>query len=153
MRADEQVIQGILQEIETARNRYDSVSLAAVFAEDANFIKIFGGQLDGRRAIEAAHRHTFQTVYRVGQASFVLRSIRFLRADVAVVFVRCHVKFKEGNEAPVSLFPVNAHYHGGNSKADYVGPHHSPHHSARIVAQKESAHHLANLQTDFSLLL
>ena len=77
MRADEQVIQGILQQIETARNRYDSVSLAAVFAEDANFIQIFGGQLDGRRAIEAAHRHAFQTVYRVGQASFVLRSIRF----------------------------------------------------------------------------
>ena len=30
---------------------------------------------------------------------FVLRSIRFLRPDVAVVFARCHVKFKEGNEA------------------------------------------------------
>jgi uncharacterized protein (TIGR02246 family) len=50
--ADEQVIEGILQQIETAWNRYDSVSLAAVFAEDANFIQIFGGQLDGRRAIE-----------------------------------------------------------------------------------------------------
>ena len=40
MTADEQVIQGILQQIETAWNRYDSVSLAAVFAEDANFIRI-----------------------------------------------------------------------------------------------------------------
>jgi hypothetical protein len=34
--ADEQVIEAILQQIETAWN--DSVSLAAVFAEDANFI-------------------------------------------------------------------------------------------------------------------
>jgi uncharacterized protein (TIGR02246 family) len=50
MAADEQVIQGILQQIETAWNRYDSVSLAAAFAEDANFIQIFGGQLDGRPA-------------------------------------------------------------------------------------------------------
>src|SRR5439155_10907603 len=32
-------------------------------------------------------------------ASFVQRSIRFLRPDVAVVFARAHVKFKEGNEA------------------------------------------------------
>src|SRR5207244_6142719 len=80
-------------------NRYDSVSLAAAFAEDANFIQIFGGQLDGRAAIEAAHRHIFETIYRGNHASFVLRSIRFLRPDVAVVFARAHVKFKEGNEA------------------------------------------------------
>jgi uncharacterized protein (TIGR02246 family) len=47
--ADEQVIQGILQQIESAWNRYDSVSLAAVFAEDANFIQIFGGSWTGAR--------------------------------------------------------------------------------------------------------
>jgi len=99
MAADEQVIQGILQQIETAWNRYDSVSLAAAFVEDANFIQIFGGQLDGRAAIEAAHRHIFETIYRGSHASFVLRSIRFLRPDVAVVFARAHVKFKEANEA------------------------------------------------------
>jgi uncharacterized protein (TIGR02246 family) len=100
MAADEQAIQGILQQIETAWNRYDSVSLAAAFAEDANFIQIFGGQLDGRATIEAAHRHIFETIYRGSHASFVLRSIRFLRPDVAaVVFARAHVKFKEGNEA------------------------------------------------------
>ena len=45
MTADEQAIQGILQQIETAWNRYDSISLAAVFAEDANFIHIFGGTI------------------------------------------------------------------------------------------------------------
>ena len=79
MAADEQLLQGILQQIETAWNRYDSVSLAAVFAEDANFIQIFGGQLDGRAAIEAAHRHIFETIYRGSHARFALRSIRFLR--------------------------------------------------------------------------
>ena len=99
MTADEQVIQGILQQIETAWNRYDSISFAESFAEDANFIHIFGGQLDGRPAIEAAHRHIFETIYRGSHASFVLRNIRFLRPDVAVVFARCRVNFKEGNEA------------------------------------------------------
>ena len=59
MTADEQVIEGILEQLETAWNHYDSVAVAASFAEDANFIQIFGGQLDGRTAIQAAHRHIF----------------------------------------------------------------------------------------------
>ena len=99
MTADEQVIQGILQQFETAWNRYDSVSLAAAFAGDANFIHIFGGQLDGRAAIEAAHRNIFETIYKGSHASLVLRGIHFLRPDVAVVFARMHVGFQEGNEA------------------------------------------------------
>ena len=99
MTTDEQVIQEILQHLETAWNRYDSISFAAAFAEDANFIDIFGGQLDGRTAIEAAHRNIFETIYKGSHASFVPRSIRFLRPDVAVVFARAHLKFKEGNEA------------------------------------------------------
>jgi uncharacterized protein (TIGR02246 family) len=99
MAADEQLIQGILQQLETAWNRYDSVGFAAAFAEDANFIHIFGGQLDGRAAIEAAHRYIFETIYRGSHASFALRSMRFVRPDVAVVFSVAQVKFKEGNEA------------------------------------------------------
>src|SRR5215831_18728348 len=97
-RADEQVIQEILQQIERAWNHYDSVSLAAVFAEDANFIHIFGGQLDGRAAIEAAHQVIFDTLYKGSHAGFMLRSIRFLRPDVAVAFCRAQVKFTQNNE-------------------------------------------------------
>jgi len=70
----------ILQRLEAAWNRYDSVSFAGAFAEDANFIHIFGGQLDGRPAIEAAHRNIFETIYRGSHASFALRTIRFLRS-------------------------------------------------------------------------
>ncbi len=99
MTSDEQTIQGILQQMESAWNRYDSGGFAALFVEDANFIQIFGGQLDGRPAIEASHRHIFETIYRGSHASFVLRSIRFLRPDVALVFARAQVKFKEGNDA------------------------------------------------------
>lgn len=98
MTTDEAAIQTILQQIETAWNACDSGSIAALFAEDANFIQIFGGQLDGRSAIEAAHRVIFDTIYRGSHASFVLRSIRFVRPDVAVVFARAHVKFDENNE-------------------------------------------------------
>lgn len=99
MTADEQLIHVILQQLETAWNRYDSVGFAKLFAEDANFIHIFEGQLDGRGAIEAAYRNIFETIYKDSHASFVLRSIRFLRPNVAAVFARAHVNFKEGNDA------------------------------------------------------
>ncbi len=98
MTTEQSEIQAILQQLEEAWNAYDSVSFASVFAEDANFIHIFGGQLDGRTAIEAAHRIIFDTIYKGSHASFALRSIRSLRPDVTVVFALAHVKFKENNE-------------------------------------------------------
>jgi uncharacterized protein (TIGR02246 family) len=98
MTTDEGPIQAILQQLEAAWNAYDSVSFAGLFAEDANFIHIFGGQLDGRTAIEAAHRVIFNTIYRGSHARFMLQSIRFVRPDVAVVFARAHVNFSDGSE-------------------------------------------------------
>lgn len=99
MTEDKVAIQDILKQLETAWNAYDSVGFAASFAEDANFIQIFGGQLDGRAAIEGAHRHIFNTIYKGSHASFPLRSIRFVRPDVAIVFARAQVNFHEGTEA------------------------------------------------------
>ena len=98
MTTDERAIQEILKQLEAAWNDYDSVRFAASFAEDANFIHIFGGQLDGRTTIEASHRHIFDTIYRDSRASFMLRSIRFVRPDVAIVFTRAHLSFREGKE-------------------------------------------------------
>jgi uncharacterized protein (TIGR02246 family) len=80
-----------------AWNAGDSEAFAAPFAEDATFVQIYGGQLDGRRAIEASHRHIFDTVYQGSQASFTLRSVRVVRADVAIVFSRAHLKYFEGS--------------------------------------------------------
>jgi len=47
MTTDEAAIQAILQQFETAWNAYDSVSIAVLFVEDANFIHIFGGSWTG----------------------------------------------------------------------------------------------------------
>lgn len=94
----EQPIHEILNQMETAWNRSDSASFAALFAEDATLIQIFGGQLDGRAAIEGSHRVIFDTIYKGSHASFQVQSIRFLRPDVAVVFTRARVKFQENNQ-------------------------------------------------------
>jgi uncharacterized protein (TIGR02246 family) len=99
MTGDQQAIQNVIKQIEAAWNAGDSEAFAAPFAEDANFIHIFGGQLDGRRAIEASHRHIFDTIYKGSHVSFALQSVRFVRSDVAIVFTRAHLKFYEGNES------------------------------------------------------
>jgi uncharacterized protein (TIGR02246 family) len=98
MTTDEQAVHDILKQLETAWNASDSKGFAAPFVEDANFIQIFGGQLDGRPAIEASHRHIFETIYKGSHARFLPRSVRFVRPDVALVFVQSHLKFNEGAE-------------------------------------------------------
>jgi len=95
---DEQAAQDILARLEAAWNAGDSGAYAASFGADATFIHIYGGQLDGRRAIEAAHRQIFDTIYKGSQASFTLRSVRAIRPEVAIVFCRTHLKFYEGPE-------------------------------------------------------
>jgi uncharacterized protein (TIGR02246 family) len=98
MTGDDRALQEILIHLENAWNAGDSASFAAQFVEDANFIHIFGGQLDGRRAIEASHRHIFDTIYKGSQVRFVLRGIRFLGAGAAIVFTRANLKFQQGGE-------------------------------------------------------
>jgi len=98
MTTDEAAVQGILQQYEAEWNRGDSASIAALFAEDATLIQIYGGQLDGRAAIEGSHRSIFDTIYKGSRGSFLARSVRFVRPDVAIVFAKARVTIKEGNE-------------------------------------------------------
>lgn len=100
LHTDEKAIEGILKQLEGAWNTSDSRAYAAPFAEDAQFIHIFGGQLDGRSAIEASHRVIFDTIYQGSRSSFALRSIRYARPDVAIVFVEAHVTMRPGSPAP-----------------------------------------------------
>jgi uncharacterized protein (TIGR02246 family) len=97
--ADEAGIQDVVKQLEDAWNASDSRRFAAQFVEDATFIQIFGGQLDGRTAIEGSHRAIFDTIYKGSTATFTLRSIRFVRPDVAIVFTQTHLKFFQGVEA------------------------------------------------------
>lgn len=98
MTAEETAIQDVVKQLEDAWNASDSRSFAAQFAEDATFIQIFGGQLDGRAAIEGSHRAIFDTIYKGSKASFTLRSIRFVRPDVAIALTVAHLKFFQGAE-------------------------------------------------------
>ncbi len=97
---DEQALQDAVRKLEEAWNASDSKAFTAQFADDATFIQIFGGQLDGRLVIEASHRHIFDSIYKGSRARFSVRSIRFVRNDVAIVFTQAQVGFSEGGAQP-----------------------------------------------------
>lgn len=99
MAIDEQALSDIVADLETAWNLSDSIRWASHFANDAMFIHIYGGQHDGRTAIEASHRQIFDTIYRDSRNKLSLHEIRFIRPDVAIVQTRAHLKFQAGGEA------------------------------------------------------
>ena len=99
MTADEQSIHQIVKDMERAWNASDSQGFAAPFVDDATFIHIFGGQLDGRPAIEGSHRVIFDTIYKGSRLRFDVRGVRFLRPDVALVFTQGNLTFDDPADA------------------------------------------------------
>ena len=97
MTGDEQSIQDILKRLEAAWNTSDSKAWASHFAEDATFIHIFGGQLDGRAAIEGSHRVIFDTIYKGSRNQITLRGMRLLKPDVAVVWTASRLQTAPGS--------------------------------------------------------
>jgi uncharacterized protein (TIGR02246 family) len=51
----------LLARLTEAWNSGDAVAYAGLFTEDADYITFFGLHLQGRKAIEEAHRHLFRT--------------------------------------------------------------------------------------------
>ena len=96
MTGEERALHGMVYQLEAAWNAADSASFAALFAEDADFIHILGGYYTGRAAIEAGHRMIFGTIYKGSTVRYSVEKIRFLRPDVAVVFLRQFLQFREG---------------------------------------------------------
>ena len=81
----------IVSKLEQAWNNGDSVAWTAQFAGDADFIHILGGFLHGSRDIEHGHRTIFDTIYKGSHNHFQVEKLRFLRPDVAVVFIRANL--------------------------------------------------------------
>jgi uncharacterized protein (TIGR02246 family) len=68
-----------------AWNVHDAHAFAATFAEDADFTNVAGTHALGRAKIEAFHAPMFAAVFKDSHQTAVIRSIRFLRSDLASV--------------------------------------------------------------------
>src|SRR5215469_8232246 len=107
MMTEERPLQEVVAKLESAWNNYDSVAWAALFAEDADFIHILGGHFHGRSDIEHGHRMIFDTIYKGSHNNFAVEGTRFVRPDVAIVFVRAHLTwYLNGNEQNIDARPT-----------------------------------------------
>ena len=95
MTSEERAVHGMVYQLEAAWNAADGAAFAELFADDADFIHILGGYYTGRAAIEAGHRMIFGTIYKGSAVRYSVEKIRFLRPDVAIVFLRQNLQFPE----------------------------------------------------------
>ncbi|MBV9848213.1 MAG: SgcJ/EcaC family oxidoreductase [Armatimonadetes bacterium] len=94
--SDGEAIHHIVARFVAAWNDGDSAAIAALFAEEADFINVLGAHDRGRASIEASHRFIFDTIYRGSRNRYTVETIRFIRPDVAVAFLRAHLTFHAG---------------------------------------------------------
>ena len=97
----------LTQKLEQAWNNGDSVTWAAQFREDADFIHVLGGFFHGSRDIEHGHRTIFDTIYKGSHNRYQVEKVRFVREDVAVVFIRAHLTwYLNGAEQHIQARPT-----------------------------------------------
>lgn len=88
--ADEAAIRESVKQMETGWNTKSGAVFAKPFAEDADYVVINGMYIKGRAVIESQHQRIFDTIFKDTSLTLVVKQIRFLRADVAVVHVEGH---------------------------------------------------------------
>ena len=89
--ADERAIRDIVAKTEAAWNAGDAAGFCAAMADDVDFINVVGEHRHGREAVERAHRFIFDTLYKGSRVRFAVDGIRFVRPDVALVFIHARL--------------------------------------------------------------
>lgn len=96
--ADEAAIRQVVKQVEDAWNAHDGKAFAAPFAIDADYVVVNGMKLNGREAIEKGHTGIFTTIYKDSHNVGSVKSVRFLRSDVAVAHVEWNLEFRMGDK-------------------------------------------------------
>jgi uncharacterized protein (TIGR02246 family) len=107
MTNDQAPLLDIVKKLEDAWNYGDSVAWTTQFAEDADFIHVLGGHFHGRTEIERGHRTIFDTIYKGSHNNFKVEGIRFVRPDVAIVFIFANLMwYLKGAEQHIQARPT-----------------------------------------------
>jgi uncharacterized protein (TIGR02246 family) len=96
--ADEAAIRQVVKQLEDGWNAHDGKAFAAPFATDADYVVVNGMKFKGRDAIAAGHTQIFTTIYKDSHNVGTVKSIRFLRPDVAIVHIEWNLEFNMGGE-------------------------------------------------------
>jgi uncharacterized protein (TIGR02246 family) len=95
---DEEAIRQIVRQLQDGWNAHDGKAFAAPFAADADYVIVNGMRITGREAIEQGHTNIFTTIYKDSHNVATVKSIRFLRPDIALVHVEWNLEFRVGAE-------------------------------------------------------
>ena len=95
--ADDDAIRAIVQQLQDGWNAHDANAFAAPFA-DADYVVVNGMYIKTRETIEKGHAGIFSTIYKDSHNVGTVKSIRFLRPDVAVAHVEWNLEFRVGPE-------------------------------------------------------
>jgi len=90
--ADEVAIRKIIQEEVAAWNSGDATAYSRHFAPEGSFTNIYGMVFNGHDAFEKRHGETFTTFFKGSTRVEMVRRIRFVTADVAIVDVNTEVR-------------------------------------------------------------
>lgn len=85
--ATREQIATIVQALQDAWNAADGAGFAAPFAEDADFVNVYGMLARGREAIRQGHAAILAGPYAGSTVAYTPESVRLLRAGVAVAHV------------------------------------------------------------------
>lgn len=92
----ELVLQAIVADLQDAWNAGDGVAYAASFAEDADFVNIFGMHGKGKQAIADGHNMIFRTVYAGSRLEIKVKQARNISHDVALLHLEAHLHVPQG---------------------------------------------------------
>ncbi|HEV2707479.1 MAG TPA: SgcJ/EcaC family oxidoreductase [Pyrinomonadaceae bacterium] len=96
---DEAAIRAIVQSVQDAWNTHDGKAFAAPFTADADYVVVNGLYIKGRDAIEKGHMQIFSTIYKDSRNAATVKSVRFIRPDVAVAHIEWNLEYNVGGEA------------------------------------------------------
>lgn len=85
MSKDEAAIRKVVQQVQDGWNAHDAKTHAAAFAPDADYVVVNGSHDKGREEIQARHTQLFTGIYKNSRNVATIKSVRFLRPDVAIV--------------------------------------------------------------------
>src|ERR1044072_205525 len=83
--ADEAAVRALTRRCVEGWNKGSGEAFAAQFAEDADYVVVNGNYLKGRQQIASGHQQIFDTFYKGTRLWIEVKSVRFIRPDVALM--------------------------------------------------------------------
>lgn len=144
---DEKQIRQLFEQLTIAWNMGDHTSYAACFTNDGDFITPKGDYVKGKKAIAAVHQQLKNNNYKSAQLINEVQSIRFLSADIALVYGSI-TTLSWGKDAPASKQSVsNSILTREEGEWKIISFHHCrPQQPSNYIMRQEIAHSAIQMQ-------